>query len=80
MADLRDGRPRIGVWPAGEDGIYVNPQTMLEGEDALLCERLDEILFSEGRGMTGPGSDEAAAAPVIELPVDGAPARARRWR
>ena len=23
--------------------------------------------------MTGPGSDEAAAAPVIELPVDGAP-------
>jgi len=50
MADLRGGRPRIGVWPAGDDGIYVNPQTMLEGEDALVCGRLGEILSARAAG------------------------------
>ncbi len=44
IQDLRDGRPRVGVWPAGEDGIYVNPEMMLDGEDALVCERLAEVL------------------------------------
>ena len=46
IADLLDGRPRVGVWPAGGDGVYVNPQTMLDGEEALVCERLAEVLNS----------------------------------
>ena len=32
--DLYAGRPRIAVWPSGDDGIYVNPQTMVPGEEA----------------------------------------------
>jgi uncharacterized pyridoxal phosphate-dependent enzyme len=44
IADLRDGRPRISVRPAGADGIYVNPQTLLDGEVESVCRRLAEIL------------------------------------
>jgi L-seryl-tRNA(Ser) seleniumtransferase len=48
MADLLGGRPRIAVWPAGDDGIYVNPQTMLPGEEQAIARRLEEILGSPG--------------------------------
>ena len=44
IADLRAGRPRISVRPAGTDGIYVNPQTMLDGEVESVCRRLAAIL------------------------------------
>lgn len=44
MADLYAGRPRIAVWPSGDDGIYVNPQTLVPGEEALIVPRLEEIL------------------------------------
>ena len=50
IADLRDGRPRIDVWPAGEDGIYVNPQTMLEGEETVVCDRLAWVLSRRSAG------------------------------
>ncbi|HEX5823893.1 MAG TPA: aminotransferase class V-fold PLP-dependent enzyme [Candidatus Limnocylindrales bacterium] len=44
IADLRAGRPRVSVRPAGADGIYVNPQTLLDGEVEIVCRRLAEIL------------------------------------
>jgi len=44
IADLRAGRPRISVRPAGADAIYVNPQTLLDGEVESVCRRLAEIL------------------------------------
>ncbi len=44
MAALRNGRPRIDTWPAGQDGIYLNPQTMLPGEDLIVSRRFTEIL------------------------------------
>jgi L-seryl-tRNA(Ser) seleniumtransferase len=44
IADLRDGRPRVSVRPAGGDGIYINPQTLLDGEVEIVCRRLSEIL------------------------------------
>jgi uncharacterized pyridoxal phosphate-dependent enzyme len=44
IADLRSGRPRVSVRPAGVDGIYVNPQTLLDGEIEIVCRRLAEIL------------------------------------
>ena len=44
IAELRDGRPRVSVRPAGSDGIYVNPQTLLAGEVDVVCRRLAEIL------------------------------------
>lgn len=43
-AELYTGAPRIAVWPSGDDGIYVNPQTMLPGEDAVIARRLEAIL------------------------------------
>lgn len=54
MADLLGGRPRIAVWPAGDDGIYVNPQTMRPGEDALVVGRLEEILAARSAAPTPP--------------------------
>ena len=44
IADLRTGRPRVSVRPAGGDGIYINPQTLLDGEVEIVCQRLAEIL------------------------------------
>ncbi|HXI81469.1 MAG TPA: aminotransferase class V-fold PLP-dependent enzyme [Verrucomicrobiae bacterium] len=44
IADLRAGRPRVSVRPAGDDGIYVNPQTLLDDEVEIVCRRLAEIL------------------------------------
>jgi uncharacterized pyridoxal phosphate-dependent enzyme len=44
IRDLYEGRPRIGVWPAGDGGLYVNPQTMLPGEVEIVCRRLGEVL------------------------------------
>jgi L-seryl-tRNA(Ser) seleniumtransferase len=51
VADLYAGRPRISVWPSGDDGIYVNPQTLLPGEEAVIAGRLEEILAA--RSGTG---------------------------
>jgi uncharacterized pyridoxal phosphate-dependent enzyme len=48
MADLLGGRPRIAVWPGGDDGIYVNPQTMRAGEEQAIVRRLEEILAARG--------------------------------
>jgi D-glucosaminate-6-phosphate ammonia-lyase len=44
---LRQGTPAIEVLLAGEDGIYLNPLPLQEGEAAIVCERLRGIL--EGR-------------------------------
>jgi L-seryl-tRNA(Ser) seleniumtransferase len=52
MAKLLGGRPRIAVWPAGENGIYINPQTLLEGEVEQILRRLDEILGAPTRPST----------------------------
>ena len=49
MADLYAGRPRIAVWPAGDDGIYVNPQTMLPGEEASVAGRLEAVLAARSK-------------------------------
>ena len=49
IAALRDGRPRVSVRPAGADGVYVNPQTLQEGEVDLVCRRLAEILDEGSR-------------------------------
>jgi L-seryl-tRNA(Ser) seleniumtransferase len=58
-ADLLGGRPRISVRPAGDDGIYVNPHTMLPGEVDVIVRRLDEILAARAAAA---GSTERRAA------------------
>jgi L-seryl-tRNA(Ser) seleniumtransferase len=44
ISDLYAGRPRIAVWPSGDDGIYINPQTLLPGDDAVIAARLADVL------------------------------------
>lgn len=44
IRELYTTRPRIGLWPAGTDGLYINPQTMLPGEEMIVSRRLDEVL------------------------------------
>lgn len=44
LARLRDGTPSVALAPAGECGVYVNPQTLREGEVEIIVERLVEIL------------------------------------
>lgn len=59
IADLLGGRPRIALWPAGDDGLYVNPQTMRPGEEHAIVRRLDEILAA--RGTAPPVALESGA-------------------
>ena len=44
MEQLQQGEPSIEVSPEGDDGIYVNPQTLMEGEEVVIADRLAEIL------------------------------------
>jgi uncharacterized pyridoxal phosphate-dependent enzyme len=41
---LWDGSPRIAVEPAGTDGLYVAPETLLPGEEVVIGDRLGQIL------------------------------------
>jgi L-seryl-tRNA(Ser) seleniumtransferase len=43
VKSLRDGEPSIAV-SSGRTGIYLNPQTLLEGEEKLVIRRLAEVL------------------------------------
>lgn len=44
VAQLRNGTPSIEVSQAGNDGIYLNPMTLADGEEQIVLERLLEIL------------------------------------
>ena len=44
VEQLNSGEPAIEVSPEGDDGIYVNPQTLMEGEEVVIANRLAEIL------------------------------------
>jgi len=41
---LRNGTPSIEVLPREQDGIFVNPMTLRDGEDQIVLDRLLEIL------------------------------------
>lgn len=44
VEQLNSGEPAIEVSPEGDTGIYVNPQTLMEGEEVVIADRLAEIL------------------------------------
>ena len=44
LAQLRDGDPCIELAPAGASGVYVNPQTLRQGEVQIIAKRLKQIL------------------------------------
>ncbi len=44
LARLRDGDPAISLAPAGEHGVFVNPQTLEPGEEQVVARRIVEEL------------------------------------
>ena len=44
LASLRATPPRIVLLPAGEDGFYLAPETLVPGEEAVVTSRLADIL------------------------------------
>ncbi len=43
---LYEGHPAVSLSPAGENGLYINPQTLQPGEEKIVVERIKEILRS----------------------------------
>jgi L-seryl-tRNA(Ser) seleniumtransferase len=41
---LLDGEPAVSLAPAGEDGVYINPQTLEPGQEMVIVERIQAIL------------------------------------
>ena len=46
LQQLREGKPSIDIAAAGSNGVLVNPQTLEEGEERIIAERLREIIQS----------------------------------
>jgi D-glucosaminate-6-phosphate ammonia-lyase len=44
LASLRAEPPRIELLPAGDDGFYLAPETIVPGEEAVVTRRLAEVL------------------------------------
>jgi uncharacterized pyridoxal phosphate-dependent enzyme len=44
LARLRAEPPRIELLPAGDDGFYLAPETLVPGEEALVTRRLGDVL------------------------------------
>jgi uncharacterized pyridoxal phosphate-dependent enzyme len=44
LARLRNEPPRIELLPAGDDGLYLAPETLLPGEEAVVTRRLGDVL------------------------------------
>jgi len=40
---LYEGHPAISLAPAGENGIYINPQTLRPGEEKIIVERIKDL-------------------------------------
>jgi L-seryl-tRNA(Ser) seleniumtransferase len=43
---LYEGNPAVSLAPAGENGLFINPQTLQPGEEKTIVERIKEILRS----------------------------------
>jgi L-seryl-tRNA(Ser) seleniumtransferase len=44
LARLRAGSPRIELLPEGDDAFYLAPETIVPGEEAVVTQRLGEVL------------------------------------
>ena len=47
LQKLLDGEPAISLAAAGEHGVYINPQTLQEGELEIIVMRIKEILLTK---------------------------------
>jgi len=44
LRQLREGEPSIDIASAGANGVFVNPQTLADGEERIIAKRLKEII------------------------------------
>jgi len=44
LARLWQGSPAISLAPAGEGGVYVNPQTLIPGQERIISARVREVI------------------------------------
>ncbi len=49
LARLRAEPPRIELLPAGDDGLYLAPECLVPGDEAVITRRLAEVLEGLGR-------------------------------
>jgi hypothetical protein len=49
LASLRAGSPRVEVLRAAGDAFYLAPETLLPGEEAVVTQRLTEVLEATAR-------------------------------
>jgi L-seryl-tRNA(Ser) seleniumtransferase len=45
LARLREGEPSISLAAAGASGIYVNPQTLKPGQERIIVDRIEQIVY-----------------------------------
>jgi uncharacterized pyridoxal phosphate-dependent enzyme len=45
LEQLREGEPSIALSPAAKNGLYVNPQTLIPGQEQIIITRIKEIVF-----------------------------------
>jgi L-seryl-tRNA(Ser) seleniumtransferase len=48
MRQLKEGEPSIEISGAGANGVFINPQTLNEGEECIIAERLKEVIGVKG--------------------------------
>ena len=48
LTRLWEGTPAISLAPAGERGVFVNPQTLIPGEERIVSARIRDIIGSKG--------------------------------
>jgi hypothetical protein len=46
LANLADGNPIIALAPSGAESFYLNPMTLVPGEERIVQERLLEVFRS----------------------------------
>jgi hypothetical protein len=44
---LREGRPSVALQPAGQNGVYINPQTLEPGQERIVVSRILECLNAD---------------------------------
>jgi uncharacterized pyridoxal phosphate-dependent enzyme len=60
LRQLYQGSPAISLAPSGQNGIFINPQTLQPGEEKIIVERIKDIL-------------KASQTPGAPLPTTGSP-------
>lgn len=53
LRQLLDGDPCIDLAAAGDSGLYINPQTLTPGEEAIIIQRIKEIIETRSRTRKG---------------------------